>query len=50
MRLIIGIVVFVPCAILLGVFAVENRQTLVLEFWPLAGGIEQWSAENRPID
>ena len=40
MRLIIGIVVFVPCAIFLGVFAVENRQSVALEFWPLATAIE----------
>ena len=40
MRLIIGIVVFIPCAVLLGVFAVENRQMLALEFWPLANRIE----------
>ena len=40
MRLIIGIVVFIPFAVLLGVFAVENRQMLTLEFWPLANKIE----------
>ncbi|MGB0630325.1 MAG: lipopolysaccharide assembly protein LapA domain-containing protein [Alphaproteobacteria bacterium] len=40
MRLIIGIVVFIPCAVLLTVFAVENRQAVALEFWPLAGKIE----------
>ena len=40
MRLIIGIVVFVPGAIFLGVFAVENRQSVALEFWPLATAIE----------
>ena len=40
MRLIIGIVVFVPCAIFLGVFAVENRQALALDIWPLATAIE----------
>ena len=40
MRLIIGIVVFIPFAVLLCVFAVENRQILTLEFWPLANKIE----------
>lgn len=40
MRLIIGIVVFVPCAIFLGVFAVENRQSVALDIWPLANAIE----------
>ena len=40
MRLIIGIVVFLPCAVLLGVFAVENRQMLALEFWSLENRIE----------
>ena len=36
MRFTIGILVFVPCAICLGIFAVENRQVLALEFTPLA--------------
>ena len=40
MRLIIGIIVFIPCAIFFGVFAVENRQMLALEFWPISGKIE----------
>ena len=40
MRLIICIVVFIPSAVILGVFAVENRQMLTLEFWPLANRIE----------
>ncbi|PPR10851.1 MAG: hypothetical protein CFH41_01429 [Alphaproteobacteria bacterium MarineAlpha11_Bin1] len=40
MRLIMGIIVFVPCSVLLSVFAVENRQTLKLELWPIAGEIE----------
>ena len=40
MRLIIGIIVFIPCAIFMGVFAVENRQMLALEFWPISGRIE----------
>lgn len=40
MRLIICIAVFIPSAVILGVFAVENRQMLTLEFWPLANRIE----------
>ena len=40
MRLIIGIVVFIPFAVLLGGFAAKNRQMLTLEFWPLANRIE----------
>ena len=34
MRLILGILIFVPCAIPL--YAVENRQVLALKFSPLA--------------
>lgn len=44
MRLIIGIVVFVPCAVILGVFAVENRAPLTLNIWPLAGTFEMWAS------
>ena len=40
MRLIIGILVFVPCAIPLCIFAVENRQSLALQFTPLAAKFE----------
>ena len=40
MRLIIGIVVFIPFAVLLGGFAAKNRQMLTLEFWPMANRIE----------
>ena len=40
MRLIIGIVVFIPLAVLLGGFAAKNQQMLKLEFWPLANRIE----------
>ena len=40
MRLTIGIVVFVPCATLLVMFAVGNMHPLALEFWPFATVIE----------
>ena len=40
MRLITGIVVFIPLAVLLGGFAAKNQQMLKLEFWPLANRIE----------
>ncbi|MEE2996809.1 MAG: LapA family protein [Pseudomonadota bacterium] len=36
----IGIIVFIPCSIFMGVFAVENRQVLALEFWPISGRVE----------
>ena len=44
MSRIIGIVVFVPCAVVLGIFAVENRTPLSLEIWPLAGPYEMWAS------
>ena len=40
MRLILGILVFVPCAVSLSIFAVENRQVLALQFSPLAAKFE----------
>lgn len=40
MRLIIGILLFVPCAIPICIFAVENRQGLALQFTPLAAKFE----------
>ena len=40
MRLMIGILIFVPCAIPLCIFAVENRQGLALQFTPLAAKFE----------
>ena len=40
MRLILGILIFVPCAISLSIFAVENRQVLALQFSPLAAKFE----------
>ena len=40
MRLILGVLIFVPCAILLSIFAVENRQVLALQFSPLAAKFE----------
>ena len=40
MRLILGILIFVPCAVALSIFAVENRQVLALQFSPLAAKFE----------
>ena len=40
MRLILGILIFVPCAVPLSIFAVENRQILTLQFSPLAAKFE----------
>lgn len=44
MRQIIGIVVFVPLAVVVGVFAVENRAPLSLEIWPLPGVHQMWAS------
>ena len=44
MRQIIGIVVFVPLAIVVGIFAVENRAQLALEIWPLPGIHQMWAS------
>lgn len=44
MRQIIGIVVFVPLAVVVGIFAVENRAQLALEIWPLPGVHQMWAS------
>lgn len=44
MRQIVGIVVFVPLAVIVGVFAVENRAPLTLEVWPLPGVHQMWAS------
>lgn len=44
MKFLIGVVVFVPLAILLGVFAVDNRIPVALQLWPLPGVYELWAS------
>lgn len=44
MRHFIGIVVFVPLAIIFCVFAVENRVLLTLEIWPFPGSYQLWAS------
>lgn len=44
MRKLFGIIVFVPLALVLGIFAAENRAPLALEIWPLPGIQETWAA------
>jgi putative membrane protein len=44
MRQFIGIVIFVPLAVIIGIFAVENRASLALEIWPLPGPHEMWAS------
>jgi len=44
MRQFIGFVVFVPLAIVVGIFAVENRAPLALEIWPLPGVHQMWAS------
>lgn len=44
MRQLFGIIVFVPLALVIGMFAVENRKPLALEIWPLPGVQELWAS------
>ena len=44
MRQLFGIVVFVPLALITGIFAVENRSPLALQIWPLPGVQEMWAS------
>lgn len=44
MRQLFGIIVFVPLALVIGIFAVENRAPLALEIWPLPGVQELWAS------
>jgi uncharacterized integral membrane protein len=44
MRPLLGIIVFVPLAITIGIFAVENRAPLALDVWPLPGRQEMWAS------
>lgn len=44
MRQFIGIVIFVPLAVVVGIFAVENRAPLALEIWPLPGIHQMWAS------
>tara|TARA_Y100001934_G_scaffold239909_1_gene293884 strand:+ start:204 stop:569 length:366 start_codon:yes stop_codon:yes gene_type:complete len=44
MRHILTLVIFVPMAVVVGIFAVENRQPLALELWPLSGVHQMWAS------
>ena len=44
MRLILTLMIFVPMAVVIGIFAVENRQPLALELWPLSGVYQMWAS------
>ena len=44
MKTVIGIVVFVPLAVIVGVFAVENRTPVSLDIWPLDGVQTMWAS------
>jgi uncharacterized integral membrane protein len=44
MRQFIGIIIFVPLAVVVGIFAVENRAPLALEIWPLPGIHQMWAS------
>lgn len=44
MRQLFGIIIFVPLALIIGIFAVENRAPLALEIWPLPGIQEMWAS------
>ena len=44
MRQLFGLIIFVPLALIIGIFAVENRAQLALEIWPLPGVLEMWAS------
>jgi putative membrane protein len=44
MRQLLGIIVFIPLAVVIGIFAVENRAPLALDVWPLSGRLEMWAS------
>ena len=44
MRQLIGLIIFLPLALIIGVFAVENRAPLELEIWPLLGVQKMWAS------
>jgi uncharacterized integral membrane protein len=44
MRHILTLAIFVPMAVVIGIFAVENRQALALELWPLSGVYQMWAS------
>ena len=44
MRQFIGIVIFLPLAVVVGIFAAENRAPLALEIWPLPGIYQMWAS------
>ena len=44
MRQILTLVIFVPMAVVIGIFAVENRQPLALELWPLSDVFQMWAS------
>ena len=44
MRKLLGSIVFVPLALIIGIFAAENRAPLALEIWPLPGIQETWAS------
>ena len=44
MRHFLGIVLFAPLALVVGIFAVENRTPLTLQVWPLQGAWEMWAS------
>ena len=44
MRQLLGIIVFIPLAVVIGIFAVENRAPLALDVWPFSGRVEMWAS------
>lgn len=42
MKQFVGLVIFVPLAILVGVFAVENSTTVSVHVWPFGGALDAW--------
>ena len=42
MRLVIACLIFVPLALIFGIFAIENRMPLSIKLWPFSGEYEVW--------
>jgi len=42
MRLVITCLIFVPLAIMFGIFAIENRVPLSIKIWPFSEKYEVW--------
>lgn len=44
MRLVVACVIFIPLALIVGIFAIENRSPLRIEVWPFEVILELWTS------